>query len=172
MRGLQELGWTVGRNMQIDFRSTAGEAGNVRKYAAEIVALAPDVILSAGDSLVGALQQATRSLPIVFAQVADAVGAGFVTSLARPGGNATGFTPFEYSFSGKWLERLKQIAPSVTQVAVVRDAAHSLWRTAEFGAIQAVAPSFGVEFQPFDMRDPGEIERGVAPNSPESRMAD
>ena len=119
--GLAELGWTVGRNVRIDFRWAAGDADNIRKYAAELVALAPDVILGAGNPMWRPLLQATRTLPIVFAGVADPVGAGFVQSLARPGGNATGFIPFEFSISGKWLELLKEIAPSVTRVAVLRD---------------------------------------------------
>ena len=130
LRGLSESGWTVGRNVQIDFRWAAGDADNIRKYAAELVALAPDVILGAGNPIVTALLQATRTLPIVFAGVADPVGAGFVASLARPSGNATGFTPFEFSIGGKWLELLKEIAPSVTRVAVVTRCRPSLrWRT-------------------------------------------
>ena len=160
VRRLQELGWTLGHNMQIDYRSTAGEADLVRKYAAELVALAPDVILTAGGSHVGPLQQATRSLPIVFVQVADAVGGGFVKSLARPGGNATGFTNFEYDFSGKWLELLKQIAPFMTRTAVLRDPLNPSG-AGQFGAIQAVAQSLGVEASPINMLDPGEIERDV-----------
>jgi ABC-type uncharacterized transport system substrate-binding protein len=157
---LQELGWTLGHNVQIDYRSTAGEADLIRKYAAELVALAPDVILTAGGSHVGPLQQATRTVPIVFVQVADAVGGGFVNSLARPGGNATGFTNFEYDFSGKWLEVLKQIAPLITRAAVLRDPTNPSG-AGQFGAIQAVAQSFGVEASPVNMRDAGEIERGV-----------
>ena len=157
---LQELGWTVGHNVQIDYRSTAGKADLIRKYAAELIALAPDVILTAGGSHVGPLQQATRSVPIVFVQVADAVGGGFVNSLARPGGNATGFTNFEYDFSGKWLELLKQIAPLVTRAAVLRDPVNPSG-AGQFGAIQAVAQSFGVEASPINMRDADEIERDV-----------
>ena len=161
LRGLSELGWTVGRNVRIDFRWAAGDADNIRKYAAELVALAPDVILGAGNPIVAALQQATHTLPIVFAGVADPVGAGFVASLARPSGNSTGFTPFEYSIGGKWLELLKEIAPSVTRVAVVRDAAQ-VSGGAQLGAIQTVAPSLGVELRPVGMRDAGEIESGVS----------
>jgi putative ABC transport system substrate-binding protein len=160
VQGLQELGWTAGRNVQIDFRWTHGDAGLTRRYAAELAALAPDVILAAGGSHVGPLQQATRSVPIVFVQVTDPVGGGFVDSLARPGGNATGFTVFEFDISAKWLELLKQIAPRVTRVAVLRDPANPSG-TGLFGAIQAVAPSFGVEVSPVGLRDAAEIERGV-----------
>ncbi len=161
LQQLQELGWTVGRNVQIDYRSTAGEADLIRKYAAELIALGPDVILTVGGSHVGPLQQATRTVPIVFVQVADAVGGGFVNSLARPGGNATGFTNFEYDFSGKWLELLKQIAPFVTRTAVLRDPANPSG-AGQFGAIQAVAQSSGVEASPINMRDASEIERDVS----------
>ena len=132
-----------------------------RKYAAELVALAPDVILAPGSTTVGPLLQATRTVPIVFATVLDPVGAGFVDSLARPGGNATGFIAFEYSMSGKWLELLKQIAPSVTRVAVLRDPATAAG-IGQFAAIQSVAPSLGVEVSPINVRDAGEIERAVA----------
>jgi putative ABC transport system substrate-binding protein len=160
LQGLQKLGWTVGRNVRIDYRWTAGDADRVRKYAAELVALAPDVILTAGSAHVGPLQQATRSVPIVFVQATDPVGAGLVNSLARPGGNATGFTNFEFDISTKWLELLKQVAPRLTRVAVLRDSANPSG-TAQFGAIQAVAPSFGVEVSPVGLHDAGEIERGV-----------
>jgi putative ABC transport system substrate-binding protein len=160
LQGLQELGWTVGRNVRIDYRWTAGDADRVRKYAAELVALAPDVILTAGASHVGPLQQATRSVPIVFVQVTDPVGGGLVNSLARPGGNATGFMNFELDISTKWLELLKQVAPRLTRVAVLRDPANPSG-TGQFGAIQAVAPSFGVEVSPVGLHDAGEIERGV-----------
>ena len=125
-----------------------------------MVALAPDVILASGTATVGALRQATRTVPIVLANVTDPVGAGFVDSLARPGGNVTGFLSFEYGMGGKWLELLKQIAPGVTRVAVIRDPAISVG-TGQFGAIQSVAPSFGVELSPVNVRDAGEIERGV-----------
>jgi putative ABC transport system substrate-binding protein len=160
LQQLQELGWTVGRNVQIDYRWTAGDASLVRNFAAELIALAPEVILTVGGSYVGPLQQATHSIPIVFVQVADAVGGGFVDSLARPGGNATGFTNFEFDFSGKWLELLKQIAPHVTRTAILRDPANPSG-AGQFGAIQAVAPSFGVEVSPVNMRDAGGIERDV-----------
>jgi len=161
LQQLQELGWTVGRNVQIDYRSTAGEAELIRKYAAELIALAPDVILTAGGSHVGPLQPATRTVPIVFVQVADAVGGGFVSSLARPGGNATGFTNFEYDISGKWLELLKQIAPLMTRTAVLRDPANPSG-AGQFGAIQAVAQSLGVEASPINMRDAGKIENDMS----------
>ena len=160
LQQLQELGWTVGRNVQIDYRWTAGDASLVRNFAAELIALTPEVILTVGGSYVGPLQQATHSIPIVFVQVADAVGGGFVNSLARPGGNATGFTNFEFDFSGKWLELLKQIALHVTRAAVLRDPANPSG-AGQFGAIQAVAPSFGVEVSPVNMRDAGGIERDV-----------
>jgi putative ABC transport system substrate-binding protein len=160
LQGLQQLAWTVGNNVQIDYRWSGGNEDDTRRYAAELVALAPDVIFTSGSAAVGPLQRATRTVPIVFAQVPDPVGAGFVVSLARPGGNITGFTPFEYGIGAKWLELLKQITPSVTRVAVVRDAAITagigLW-----GAIQSVSPSFGVELRPVDVRDAGEIERGI-----------
>jgi putative ABC transport system substrate-binding protein len=161
LQGLQQSSWTDGRNVRIDTRWGAGNADDIRKYAAELVALAPDVILTTGASTVGPLLQATRTVPVVFAVVPDPVGAGFVDSLARPGGNATGFINFEYSLSGKWLELLKQIAPGVTRAAIIRDAAISAG-TGQFGAIQSVAPSLGVEVSPVNMRDAGEIERAVA----------
>ena len=161
LQGLQQLGWTDGRNVRIDTRWGAGDADRSRKYAAELVALAPDVILASGGSAVGPLLQATRTVPIVFTQTPDPVGAGFVASLARPGGNATGFTMFEYGMSGKWLELLKQIAPGVTRAAVLRDPAIPAG-IGQFGAIQAVAPSFGVEVSPIDVRDAAEIERAIA----------
>jgi putative ABC transport system substrate-binding protein len=160
-QGLQQLGWIVGRNVRIDTRWGGGDADRTRRYAVELVALAPDVILAHGSATVGPLLQATRAVPIVFAYVPDPVGAGFVDSLARPGGNATGFTPFEYSTSGKWLELLKQIAPGVTRAAVIRDAAISTG-IGQFAAIQSVAASFGVELSPVNLRDAGEIERAVA----------
>ena len=165
--GLQKLGWTVGRNVQIDYRWTAGDPSRVRKYAEELVALAPDVILTVGGSHVGPLQQTTHSLPIVFVQVADAVGGGFVDSLARPGGNATGFTNFEFDISAKWLEVLKQIAPRMTRTAVLRDPTNPSG-TGQFGAIQAMAPSFGVEAIPVGLRDASEIERGLTAFAHES----
>jgi len=160
VQGLQDSGWTVGRNLLVDYRWTEGDPDRVRKYGAELVALAPDVILTVGGSHVGPLQQATRSMPIVFVQVADPVGGGFVDSLARPGGNTTGFTVFEFDIGAKWLELLKQIAPRMTRVAVLRDPANPSG-TGLFGAIQAVAPSLGVEASPLGLRDTAEIERGV-----------
>jgi putative ABC transport system substrate-binding protein len=160
VQGLQQLGWVVGRNVRIDTRWGGSNAESIRRYAAELVALAPDVILATGSLSVGPLLQATRTLPIVFAYVPDPVGAGFVDSLARPGGNATGFTPFEYSTSGKWLELLKEIAPGVTRAAVIRDPTISTG-LGQFGAIQAVAPSIGVEVSAVNVRDAGEIERAV-----------
>ena len=161
LQGLQELGWAVGRNMRIEYRWGAGDADRTRGYAAELVALAPDVILTSGASALAPLLQATRSVPVVFAQVPDPVGAGFVNSLARPGGNATGFITYEYGLSGKWLELLTQIAPSVTRAAVIRDPAVSAG-TGQWGAIQAVAPSVRVLVSPVNVRDAGEIERDVA----------
>ena len=160
LQGLQQLGWTIGRNVQIEYRWGAGDPDRTRGYAAELAALAPDVILAAGGSAVGSLLQATRTVPIVFTQTLDPVGGGFVDSLARPGGNATGFLTFEYSLSGKWLELLKQIIPGMTRAAVLRDAADPAG-TGQWGAIQSVAPSFGVELSPVDVRDAGEIERAV-----------
>jgi putative ABC transport system substrate-binding protein len=159
-QGLQQLGWTVGQNVQIDYRWASANAEELRKYAAELVALKPDVILAHSSAAVEPLLQATRAVPIVFTTVADPVGAGYVDSLARPGGNATGFTVFEYAMGGKWLELLKEIAPNVTRAAVVRDSAIAAG-PAEFGAIQAVAPSLGVELRPVDGRDAGEIERAI-----------
>ena len=161
LQGLQELGWAVGRNMRIEYRWGAGDADRTRGYAAELVALAPDVILTSGASALAPLLQATRSVPVVFAQVPDPVGAGFVNSLARPGGNTTGFITYEYGLSGKWLELLTQIAPSVTRAAVIRDPAVSAG-TDQWGAIQAVAPSVRVLVSPVNVRDAGEIERDVA----------
>jgi ABC-type uncharacterized transport system substrate-binding protein len=143
LQELAQLGWTVGRNVRFDIRWAAGKADDIRKYVTELVALAPDVILAAGGSVVGPLLQVTRTVPIVFTQVTDPVGAGFVDSLARPGGNATGFINFEYGMSVKWLELLKQIVPSVRRVAVLRDPA--IGGVAQLGAIQGAAPSFGVE---------------------------
>jgi putative ABC transport system substrate-binding protein len=166
-QALQQLGWTDGRNMRIDTRWGGGDAELIRKYAAELIALAPDVIFATGSTSAGPLLQATRAVPIVFVVVPDPVGAGFVDSLARPGGNATGFVLFEYGISAKWLEILKQIAPGVTRIAVIRDAAIAAG-TGQFGAIQAVAPSFGVEVSPVNVRDPGEIERAVATFARES----
>jgi putative ABC transport system substrate-binding protein len=161
LQSLQEFGWTEGRNLRIDHRWAAGDADRLRRDAAELLALAPDVVLASGTSTVGPLQKVTRTVPIVFAGVADPIGAGFVDSMARPGGNTTGFISFEYGLSGKWLELLKQIAPGVTRVAVLRDPDIS-GGTGQFGAIQSVAPSLGVELSPVNVRDAGEIERAVA----------
>jgi ABC-type uncharacterized transport system substrate-binding protein len=160
LQELQQLGWTIGRNVRIDTRWAGGNVIDIRRHAAELVALAPDVILGHGSSVVGQLLQVTRTVPIVFPVASDPVAAGFVESLARPGGNATGFMMSEYSLSGKWLELLKQIAPGVTRVAVIRNPAAS-GGIGEFGAIQSVAPALNVEVIPINVRDAGEIERTV-----------
>jgi putative ABC transport system substrate-binding protein len=160
LQALALLGWTIGRNVRIDTRWATANAGEIRRHAAELAALAPDVILAHGASAVGPLLQATRTVPIVFPIVSDPVAAGFVESLARPGGNATGFMSTEYSMGGKWLELLKQTAPGVTRVAVLRDATQDSG-TSQFAAIQAVAPSLRVKVNPVNMRDAGEIERAV-----------
>jgi putative ABC transport system substrate-binding protein len=160
-QAMQELGWTVGRNLRIDYRWGQADPDRLRKYAAELVTLAPEVIVSNANPSTTALQQATRSVPIVFVNQVDPVGAGFVESLARPGGNITGFTNFEYGLSGKWLELLKEIAPRVTRVAVLRDPT-SASGTGQLGAIQSVAPSFGVELRPVDIHNVEGIERAVA----------
>ena len=160
-QGLALLGWNIGRNVRIEVRWATTNAAELRRQAAELVALAPDVILSGGTSPVGPLIQATRTVPIVFVHVIDPVGTGTVDSLARPGGNATGFSNMEYSLSGKWLELLKEIAPSVTRVAVLRDATQG-FATSQFAAIQAVAPSLRVEVSLINMRDAPEIEQAVA----------
>ena len=161
LQALALLGWTIGRNVRIDTRWATANAAEIRRHAAELAALAPDVILAHGASTVGPLLQATRTVPIVFPVVVDPVGAGFVDSLARPGGNATGFMSFEYSMGGKWLELLKEIAPGVTRVAVLRDPAIPSG-IGQFGVIQAVAPSLRVEVDPVNMRDAAEIERAIA----------
>ena len=161
LKGMQGLGWIVGKTLDIDIRWSAGSAENTLKHVAELVALKPDVILSSGTPSVTALLQATKSIPIVFAQVIDPVGAGHVASLARPGGNATGFTPFEYGTSAKWLEFLKQIVPGMTRCAVIRDARVTTG-TAQFAAIQGAASAKGVDLTPIGFRDVGEIERSVA----------
>ena len=155
------LGWSIGRNVRIDTHWATADAAELRKHAEELAALAPDVILATGNSTVPPLLQATRTVPIVFPLAGDPVGAGFVDSLARPGGNATGFMLYEYGMGGKWLELLKEIAPNVTRVAVLRDPA-SPSQTAQFGAIRAMAPSVSVEVIPINVRDAGEIERAVA----------
>jgi putative ABC transport system substrate-binding protein len=160
VQGLQELGWTDGRNIRVDTRWGVGDGDRIRKYVTELVALAPDAILATGTTVTGPLQRATRTVPIVFVNVSDPVGAGLVASLARPGGNITGFAALEYGFSGKWLELLKQIAPSVTRAAVVRDPALSSG-SAQFGAIQAVSPFLALNVSPVDARDVAEIERAL-----------
>src|SRR6516165_4326258 len=160
LQGLQQLGWIDGRNVRIDARWGAGDADRTRRYAAELVALAPDVILATGSPPVAALQQATRSAAIVFADVGDPIGQGFVETLARPGANTTGFMLFEYAMGGKWLELLKEIAPGVTRAAVLRDTA--AMAGGQLGAIQAAAASLGVELGLVGMRDAGEIERGIS----------
>jgi len=161
LQGLQEFGWAIGRNVIIDIRWSTGNNTDFRKYAMELVALGPEVILAYSSDVVAPLLQVTRTVPIVFAVVVDPVGAGYVDSLARPGGNITGFTVFEYSMSGKWLQLLKEIAPGVTRVAVLRDPSIASG-PAEFAVIQAAAPSLGVELRPVDVRDEGEIERALA----------
>ena len=160
-QGLQKLGWTDGSNVRIDTRWAAGDVDLFRRYAAELIALAPDVILANGALALRPLQQVTRTVPIVFVNVPDPVGAGFVASLARPGGNSTGFTSFEYSLASKWLELLKEIAPRVTGAAVVRDPSNP-GGIGEFAAIQGAAASSGVELSPVDIRYAAEIERAVA----------
>ena len=160
LQALAQLGWTIGHNVRIDIRWATANAAEIRRHAAELAALAPDVILAHGASTVGPLLQATRTVPIVFPIVGDPVGAGFVDSLARPGGNATGFMTAEYSMGGKRLELLKQLAPNLTRAAVLRDSTQGSG-TSEFAAIQAVAPSLRVEVIPVNMRDAGEIERAV-----------
>jgi putative ABC transport system substrate-binding protein len=154
-------GWTIGRNVRIDTRWAGGKADGIRRHAAELAALAPDVILAHGTSTLAPLLQATRTVPIVFTALSDPVAAGFVDSLARPGGNATGFSDLEYGISGKWLELLKELAPRVTRAAVLRDSTLTSG-TAQLAAIQAVAPSLGVEVGPINVRNAGEIDRGIA----------
>jgi putative tryptophan/tyrosine transport system substrate-binding protein len=161
LQGLALLGWTIGRNVRIEVRWSGGKADEVYRNAAELIALAPDVILASGDSTVGPLLRATRTVPIVFPIAGDPVGAGLVESLARPGGNATGFMSFEYTLSGKWLELLKDIAPGVTRVAVLQDPTQGGGSSA-FAVIQAAAPSLGVEVTPVNLRDAPEIERALA----------
>jgi putative ABC transport system substrate-binding protein len=160
LQGLQEFGWVVGRNARIDLRWTGGRAGDIRKYAAELIELAPEAVLASGGSVVGPLLQTTSSVPVVFTQTPDPVAAGFVTSLARPGGNATGFTQVEYGTGAKWLELLREIAPWVTRAAVLRDPAIPEG-IGQFAVIQSAAPSLRMEVTPVDIRDAGEIERAV-----------
>jgi putative ABC transport system substrate-binding protein len=161
LQGLEQLGWIDGRNVRIDARWTAGNTANTRKYAKELVALAPDVILVGGGASIGALLETTRSVPIVFAFVPDPVGSGFVDSLSRPGGNATGFMQFEYSLCGKWLELLKEIAPGVTRAAVLWDPSIPAG-IGQFAIIQSVASSVGVAVSAVNVRDTAEIERAIA----------
>ena len=159
-QGLQQLGWTEGSNVRIEERWAGGDAGRVHNYAAELAALAPDVVLTSGSVTIGPIQQALRTVPIVFVQVVDPVGSGYVDSMARPGGNTTGFTQFEYSLSGKWLELLKEIVPSVTRAAVIRDATRGPGN-AQFAAIQTVASSLGVELTAINALDVQGLERSI-----------
>jgi putative ABC transport system substrate-binding protein len=161
LEGLRQLGWADGGNAQINYRWGGGNPNDIRRYAAELAALAADVILATDSVTVGPLLEVTRTVPIVFVQVPDPVAAGFVDSLARPGGNATGFVNFEYGMGAKWLELLKQIAPAVTRVGVLRDPALAVG-AGQYGAIQSVAPSLAMEASPINLRDAGEIERGIA----------
>jgi ABC-type uncharacterized transport system substrate-binding protein len=161
VQGLEQLSWTDGRNLRIDARWGGANPDEIRKYAKELLALAPDVILATGSAVVEPLLRATRTVPIVFTNVPDPVGAGFVDSLARPGGNVTGFTPYEFGIGGKWLDLLKQIAPGVTRVAVIRDPTITAGM-GQWGAIQTAAPSFAVDASPINMRDATDIERGIA----------
>jgi ABC-type uncharacterized transport system substrate-binding protein len=158
LQALQELGWSEGRNLRIDYRWGVGDSDRHRKNAAELVALEPDIILAHGSPIVLALLRATRAVPIVFVATADPIGGGFVDSLARPGGNVTGFMIYEYGLSGKWMELLKEIAPRVTRAAVIRDPS----QVSGGGQLGAVAPSFGVELRPLDVRDPDRVERDLA----------
>jgi putative ABC transport system substrate-binding protein len=160
LQALGELRWTVGRNLRIDYRWGAGDTDRYRSIAVELVATEPEVIVALGTSTVSALRRATRSVPIVFTNVTDPVGGGLVANLARPGGNATGFLSTEFGFAGKWLELLKEIAPRLTRVAVIRDFTIAS-QTGLFGGIQSVAPALGVELRPIDSRDAGEIEREI-----------
>jgi putative tryptophan/tyrosine transport system substrate-binding protein len=161
LEAFEQLGWTPGRNVQIETRWSGGDEAETRKHAAELVALAPDVLVAGGGTAVEVMLKATRTIPIVFVIVPDPVGSGFVERLSRPGGNATGFMMFEYNLCGKWLELLKEIAPSVTHAAVLRDPnfAHGI---GQFAVIQAVAPSVGIEVSPIDLREPNQIEHAIA----------
>jgi putative ABC transport system substrate-binding protein len=161
LRGLQQLGWTIGQNVQIDYRWSAGNLDDTRKDAADLVALAPDVIFTTGTAGLGPALQATRSIPIVFALVPDPVGSGFINSLARPGGNATGFTTFDYGIGAKWLELLKEVAPNVTRAGVIRDPTIA-GGLGNWAAIQSASPATGIEVSPINMTDADEIERSVA----------
>jgi putative ABC transport system substrate-binding protein len=161
LQALMELGWHVGRNLRIEYRWNEGNPERARRHSAEMVALAPEVILAPGTATAGPLIRATRAIPIVFVHVPDPVGSGFVDSLAKPGGNATGFLSYEYGMSGKWLELLKEMVPQLARLAVIRDPAIPSGM-GQFGAIQALAPSLGLDISPINVRDAGEIERGVA----------
>jgi putative ABC transport system substrate-binding protein len=161
LQALAQLGWTIGRNMHVDIHWATPDATKIRQHATELAAKAPDVILTGGTSTTAPMVQATRAVPIVFATVVDPVGAGFIDSLARPGGNATGFLLYEYSLGGKWLELLKQIAPTITRVAVLRDASTASG-TGQFAAIQSVAPSLKIDVVPVNMREAGDLERSIA----------
>jgi putative ABC transport system substrate-binding protein len=160
VQGLQQSGWTDGRNVRIDYRWSAGDPNRIRKLAMELMALGPDVVLASTSAAVAPLRQATSTVPIVFAVVTDPVGAGFVDSLARPGGNATGFLAFEYSLSAKWLELLKEVAPRVTRAGIVRDPALASGPS-QYAAIQSMAPSLAIEVSPINVRDVSEIERVI-----------
>jgi putative ABC transport system substrate-binding protein len=166
-RGLNDLGWSDGRNVRIDYRAGAGDAERYRKYAAELVALSPDVILAGNSTIVRVVQQLTRTIPIVFAGGTDPVGGGLVASLARPGGNVTGFSSFEFEMAGKWLELLKQAAPGVTRAAVLRDPT-AVAGTGQLQTIEVAAPAFGVELIAIDSRDAGELDRAIAAFARES----
>ena len=159
-QGLEQLGWSEGRNVRMDIRWAAGDADRYRKYAAELVALAPDVVLGVGGTITAALQQVSQTVPIVFVLVTDPVGFGLVASMARPSGNATGFTVFDYGFTAKWVELLKEIAPRVTRAAIMRDPAIATG-IGQFAAMQSVAPSLGIELTALIVRDGSEIERAV-----------
>ena len=160
LQGLQQWGWSVGRNIRMEYRWEPGDVNEVRKRAAELVALSPDLIIANGSTAVGPLIQLTRTIPIVFATVADPVGMGYVNTLSRPGGNATGFLLYEFGLAGKWLELLKEIAPNTTRVGVLREASLST-SIGQFAAIQSIAPSLGVELTPINVYEPGEIERAL-----------
>jgi putative ABC transport system substrate-binding protein len=161
LEAFEQLGWTPGRNVRLEARWGGGDEAAIRKHAAELVALGPDVILAGGGTVVEVMLKATRTIPIVFVIVPDPVGSGFVERLSRPGGNATGFMMFEYNLCGKWLELLKEIAPSVTHAAVLRDPTFGLG-VGQFAVIQAVAPSVGIEVSPIDVREPNQIEHAIA----------
>jgi putative ABC transport system substrate-binding protein len=161
LQGLQQLGWIEGRNVRIDYRWSPVDADRTRKSATELIALEPDVVMAFTSAAVAPMRQATSTVPIVFAVVADPVGAGYVESLARPGGNVTGFAAQEYAVSGKWIELLKELVPHLTRVAVLRDSAIAAG-PGQFGALQALAPSFGIELRPLDLHDPVGIEQGIA----------